>query len=449
MNLAIVNQHASTGGWRYLALLVKNIKKIRPDYEITIFIDYIVGSESIVQSLQEQGFNIRYLAKQVKIKRPFEEKQKFKNKFLNKIANKIRKSLQKLHRHQSYINVVENYSAELNNYDAVFYSWPYNIDVFAGLKVPLFFIPHDFIYTHFFGFHSGHIYTREWWWGQYQQLKGFVDKGGQAIVSSPYIADEYNRVYPDSEKKPKVVYLSSFNEYPMLNQEQIKSVLNKFGIDGEYILYANNWALHKNMQSVIGAFYWVKQKYPNIKLIVTGWGTNNIICRCNCPYYLDHSRGDEDYDVKTFGLLNDEDFNAVLQGAKLCVNASLCEAGAGSSLDAWNVKIPVAMSNIPPFKQQVDFLKTKAEFFDPRNSKDMADAILRILDNPNKAKADAEVSYKALKKYSWEDVAKQYVDIFDACLPESRVRRIKEMFPNANSDELVCYFQMMERKKNA
>lgn len=445
MKLAIVNQHASTGGWRYLSLLCKNIKLLRPDYDITIYIDVINGSEHIIEQLKNDGLKFQNIARKVRIIKPFVKKQKFKNKFLNKWANSIRKRLYKLHKDR-YIDSIQNFLSELNNFDAVFYAWPYDIDIFAQLNIPLFFIPHDFIFTHFFGFHSGHVYTREWWQRQYQQLKGFVDKGGQPIVSSPYIADEYNRVYPESVKKPQVVYLSSFNDYPILEQDQIKKVLDKFNIKDDYILYANNWALHKNMQEVIGAFYLVKQKYPHIKLIITGYGTDNIICQCNSPYYLDHVREDEKYDVKSLGLLNEDDFSAILQGAKMCINSSLCEAGSGSSLDAWNVKIPVVISDIPPFRQQVEFLGTKAEFFNPRNSTDMAEAILRILDNPQKAKHDVEMSYQSIKKYTWKTIAEQYVNIFEKNLPDKKILQIKRMFPNANTDELICYLKIIEEK---
>lgn len=397
MKLAIVFKGGSSGSWRYLFLLLSHMKKQDSLLSISIFADLdeinrIKMGTKEIEKITEFSDGIY----------PYTliENKSNKHGLAQKIKNIFLKD-----------NIKKHSNNILDDFDAIFCPWPYGMNA-PKTKSRLFFIPHDFIFTHFFGFHSGHIYTREWWWNQYQQLKTFIDSGAQPIVSSPYIADEYNRVYPESMKKPKVVYLSSFNEYPILEKSQIQKTLEKHDITYDYILYANNWALHKNMQSVIGAFYLVKQKYPNIKLIITGYGTDNIICQCNSPYYLDHVRGDEKYDVKSLGLLDENDFNAVLQGAKLCVNSSLCEAGSGNSLDAWNVKVPVAMSDIPPFKQQVEFLGTKAEFFDPRNSTDMAQAILKILDNPKKAKENAEKSKQSIDNYSWDIVAKNYLNIF-------------------------------------
>ena len=159
--------------------------------------------------------------------------------------------------------------------------------------------------------------------------------------------------------------------------------------------------------------YYVKQKYPDIKLVISGYRNQNILGKIKCPYYMDHTDNENDWDIKGIGLLPDNDFSAVLQGARMCINASLCEAGAGSALDAWEMGIPMVMSDIPSFKNQIDFLGTKAEMFDPRNSHDIARAILKLLDNPDIAKEKAEISQKAMERYSWEIVAQQYIDIFE------------------------------------
>jgi glycosyltransferase involved in cell wall biosynthesis len=282
-----------------------------------------------------------------------------------------------------------------------------------------------------------------------RELAAFVDYGAKPIVSSPYIESEFNRVFPEAEKKPSVVYLSSFNDYEPLSKSEIDTVLVRYNIRNDYILYANNWALHKNMQPVLGAYYQVKQKYPDIKLVISGYGPpEQIICKCNSPYYLDHiEEYDDEYDVISLGLLSDEDFSAVLQGAKLIVNSSLCEAGSGSALDAWNCKIPVAFSSIPSFMQQLEFLGTKAEVFDPRNSDSIAKAILTILDNPDKVKDDAEISYKAMKKYGWDKVAQSYIDIFEQNMPSGEYQKLTELYPSASKDDLICYEELIINSK--
>jgi glycosyltransferase involved in cell wall biosynthesis len=165
----------------------------------------------------------------------------------------------------------------------------------------------------------------------------------------------------------------------------------------------------------LGAYYCVKQRYPNVKLIITGFGTENIRGISNSPYYIDwlQENGDTQYDVESLGLLEDDDFYTLMQGAKMVINASLCEAGNGSGLDAWKIGTPVVMSNIPAFQNQLDFLGVKAELFDPRNATDIARAILHLLDNPDIAQQNVEISKQAMARYTWEDVANQYLTIFE------------------------------------
>jgi glycosyltransferase involved in cell wall biosynthesis len=70
------------------------------------------------------------------------------------------------------------------------------------------------------------------------------------------------------------------------------------------------------------------------------------------------------------------------------------------------------MSDIPPFRDQLEFYRTKAELFDPRNSKSLADAVIRVLENPDLARRMVTTSQKVLQEYTWEDVAHQYINIF-------------------------------------
>ena len=406
MKLAIVNQHSSTGGWRYVYFLIKHIKKLRPQWEITLFISNIDGVEEI-EELKKEHIYIKKA--QIRTK-DFKTKQKFKNNFLNKLYNNIRKQLYLLKKRKKE-KAVSAFNT-FNDYDVVFYAWPYGIEA-PETSSSVFFIPHDFIVSHGFGLDGCGFYPQTYWNDVYSQLKTFIDIKASPIVSSEYIRDEFNRIFPNAPKKPNIIYLSSFNEYKILSQDDIKKTLDKYGIKNKYILFANNFMPHNNLSQVLGAMYYVLQQYPYIKLIVSGYQNQEILGKINSPYYMDHTTDANNWDVKGLGLLPNDDFSAILQGAEIVINASLCEASAGSGLDAWSLGIPMVMSNIPAFKNQNNFLGVKAELFDPRNSTDIAHTILKILDNSDIAKENACISKEAMKKYSWDKVAEQYISIFE------------------------------------
>lgn len=408
MKLAIVCQNTSIGGWRYIYFLIKYIKKLRPQWDLTLLISEINGIEE-VDNLKKLNISIQPLQTQQIVFEPFKKKQKFKIKLLNKLYNSIRKRLYRLKKKK---DIIISIPRSFENYDAVFYAWPYSIDA-PKTSVPVFFIPHDFILSHGFGLDGCGFYYQAFWNNTYSQLKTFIDIKAIPIVSSEYIRNEFNRIFPDAAKKPNVVYLSSFNEYEVLSQNEIKKVLNKYDIKNKYILFANNNMPHKNLPQVIGAMYYILQKHPNIKLIISGHQNQGILGKINTPYYMDHTTDANNWDVKGLGLLSNKDFSALLQGAAMVINSSLCEAGAGSALDAWNIGTPMVMSDIPAFKNQIEFLGTKAELFEPREAKSIAQAVLKLLDAPELAKENARISKEAMKNYSWDKVAEQYISIFE------------------------------------
>ena len=395
MKIAVINHRSSVGGWKYLYNLLLAMVKIDSTLQITVLTRDLQDEigRPYIEILNKNGIEVIKFRPNDKIR----NKKYFGIKFIDKKINAARLN-----------SIRKKNQSILKDFDLIFYSWPYFME-YIDVNVPMFFIPHDFIFTHFFGSHASECYSRYWNERLTNELADFV-KNGKAIVSSNYIAKEFKRTFPEA-KNPNVVYLTVFNNYEKVKEDYAKEVLKKYGIEGEYILFANNDMLHKNMPAMVGAFYYIKQKHPNLKLIITGDKTP-IYCKANSPYYWDHVRYDEDYDIKSLGILPDDEFSVILQNAKLLVNPSLCEAGCGNGIDAWFAEVPTAISEIEPFKNHVEFLNVKTEFFDPRNSSDIANKIIYLLDNPEVARENAKISKEAMNKYTWNDVAKQYLDIF-------------------------------------
>ncbi len=410
MKIAIVNQIASTGGWRYVAKLSNALKQLRSDIEITVFFKEIEGAEDIFNKMKSYDIAVCPMPNKLEVKK-FVEKKKFKNEKINKFSNKIRRIIYNL---KNFFRKKEDKSFEsfLEDKDVILYAWPYRIKA-PKVSKTIFFIPHDFIYTHSWGMEGIGFYNKNYWKTTLEEHETFVQKGAVPIVSSDYIKDEFNHTFPNSKEKPHVVYLSTLNDFPSLPPNQAKDFFEREHIKDEYVLFASNVGPHKNFINVLGAWYYVKQKYPNLKLILSGYGNNDILGKVNTPYYMDHTNNQEDYDIKSTGLLSGEEFSTLMQNAKMVINASLCEAGNGSGLDAWDMGVPVVMSNIPAFQNQIDKLGVKAELFDPKNSHDIARAIIKLLDNPELAKENVRVSKEALQNYTWKNVAEQYLEIFE------------------------------------
>lgn len=402
MDIGIINESSSTGAWRYLGLLVQNMKIVDKNCRITIYYD----------DLNECPYSLYEFAKgnDVILFRVFRDKKSWhRKKGIKRILVSIARSPITLLRYISYVTRDWLKKKKMSQHDVLFFPWPYQSDA-CNLKKPIFFVPHDLIFSHYFGHHVGNFYSIEYYEKNKSRLSQFA-KSGIAIVSSEYSAKEFQSVFPDYKRNPYIVPLSGLTTNRHMSKEKIVQILEKYDIHDDYILFPTNSMHHKNIGQVLGAYYYIKEKV-DIKMIIVGFGVDGVRVLCNSPYYCDHVANEEQYDIKSLGFLNDEEVFVLFKNSRLVINASLCEAACGSGLDAWSLGIPTAISCIPPYIEQVAKLGVKTAFFDPRNSMDIAHAVLELLENPGLAEENAQISQKQMEKYTWEEVARQYLEIF-------------------------------------
>ena len=403
MRIAIIHNEGSVGSWRWVFSVFGAIKKYYKDISITIFYkENAALPNDLMQIISTLGINIEPLP----VLHNICIRQKYTQiRCLDNLIHHIKKHINKVNQ-KKFITLVNQ------NYDIVFNSWPYTITP-VKFSIPSFFIPHDFIFTHFFGFHVGNIYNYEWYTSNKQTLQKFLDFGYIPVVTSKFIKQEFINTFPEYSGKIYQIMTVMTNYNKSISNNEETDILKKFGILKDYILYPTNDMHHKNMSEVLTAYYYVKQKFPDLKMIIIGLGTQGIHIKMNTPYYGDHTNPNSDYDIKSLGLVSDKELMVLLKNSKLVVNASLCEAACGSGADAWYVGVPTAISDIPCYKEQVDVYGVKTEFFNPKNSEDIAAAMLRILENPEQATQYAAISKNAIKThYTDKIVADKYVKMF-------------------------------------
>ena len=402
MRIAVIHNSGSVGSWRWVCAVFGAIKKYYPETEITVFYKKGLGCpKDMLDVMQRLGLTLcdRFKFKNVQFKKYT------KIRLIDKPLNLIR-TIRGKRLNQEMLDVLNN------NFDIAFNSWPFTTRSLK-LSIPYLFIPHDFIFTHYFGHHVGNVYNRPWWRALKASLIQYLADGCIPCVTTNYIGDELRRTVPKYTGPIHQILIVPSDNMKAQSPDVVAKVMKKFDIDYEYILLATNDMHHKNSQAALTAYYYVKQKYPNLKMVIIGYGTEGVRVKMNCPYYADHVEDDEGYDIQSLGLVTDLELNALIQNAKILLNVSLCEAGCGSGQDAWVLGIPTAISDIPPYKEQVETLGVKTEFFNPKNSEDIAAALLRLLDNPRRAKANAKASQKALQtQYTEKDMADKYMAVF-------------------------------------
>lgn len=391
--IAIVLQHASTGGWRYTCRLVEGLRQARPECEVTVYlgraVNKVCGLETPHKTLTELS---------AKVKPAPWLKSMRERSGLRKVVNRIRLVLNASH--------YRKWLEQLNTFDTVLFAWPYGIEC-PDCTSPIAFVPHDFFYTHFIG---SFIESPANCQSLRRQHSRWLERA-HPIVSTEFIAEELKRTFPEYQGSTKVVRVSHLGSRETLPRDGALQIVKGLGIEGDFILSLNNLSPHKNLGQLLAGFHYVLKEHPHLKLVVVGFGTDGICGNANTPYYLDcvPSGGN----VISLGLRHDREVSALIASSKMVVNASLYEAGNGSGLDAWALGTPVAMSAIPPFLEQLRALDVRAETFNPRCCYEIRDAILRILNQSELAKSNAEYSQRSIQRYDWSNVAIQYLQWFD------------------------------------
>ncbi|MDE2417526.1 MAG: glycosyltransferase [Burkholderiales bacterium] len=301
-------------------------------------------------------------------------------------------------------NVTREISCRVKGYDIAFYPWPFLLK-FPELSCPSVGLFHDFNYKYYFG--GSFVFSPSQRAQLEEEMPAWLERS-IPVVSTKFMATELQSFYPTVTRPPHVVHLAPLS-VNQVDRTQAREAVRQFGITTQYLLYPTHLCSHKNIGPLIAAFALLRQQGRELALVLTGAGTDEVRGYANAfGVRLDKQCGE----VRGLGYVTNHQMDCLIQCAAVMVSSSLYEAGNGPGLDGWGRGIPVAMSNIPAFLEHIHVSGVKAKVFDPRSPEDIADKIASILDNPERARADAASSLEALGRLTWEQTAEAYLKVF-------------------------------------
>ena len=227
------------------------------------------------------------------------------------------------------------------------------------------------------------------------------------IAISKATRDDIVRHYPFASEKIIVTLLGfdskKFNS--QVSSNDVRRICDKYHIVDDYILYLSTLKPSKNIGGLLEAFAKINDRELNIKLIIAGkkgWMYEQIFKK-----------------VQTLGLTErvvftdfvpEEDKPALMAGAKVLVCPSFWEGFGMIALEAMAVGTPVVVSDIASFPEVVG----KAGILvNPKDPTSIATGIEKVLNMPEKQYNELVARGAAqAKKFSWEKVAKQTLEVF-------------------------------------
>jgi glycosyltransferase involved in cell wall biosynthesis len=192
--------------------------------------------------------------------------------------------------------------------------------------------------------------------------------------------------------------------YPGLKMNQSKKTVNleKYGVEGDFILYVGTLQPRKNLVKLIEAHKILVSQYPNIQLVIVGkkgWLYKEIFRKVK---ELGLAKK-----VVFTGFVPDKDLSAFYQKASCFVLVSLYEGFGLPLLEAMHSGCPVVASNVSSLPEVVG---QAGILVDPHRPKEIAEGIKKALKNRQEL---TQKGYQQAKKFSWEQCARQTLKVLE------------------------------------
>ena len=224
------------------------------------------------------------------------------------------------------------------------------------------------------------------------------------ICVSKALRDEFVSAFPRARSRTRVILNASAITPPEANK--VGSVLDRFNLkqDG-YIIAVGRLDAVKAFDDLIAAF---RQAHVPLKLVIVGSELGNE------PHAAELWKQRSDRIIFT-GFQTGTDLAALYKGAALFVHPSRLEGYGLVIAEALAAERPLVVSDIPPHLE----FKLPPQCYFPVG--DVAALAVKLTDQ-HYEKYKAPEAAKALSELSWDDIARQHLDVYDELLgPAPRI----------------------------
>lgn len=175
----------------------------------------------------------------------------------------------------------------------------------------------------------------------------------------------------------------------------------------KFIMYIGRPTPHKNLERLIEAFTLLRAQHPNLTLVLAGKKDNNYQ-RIEKRVQQNGTQNVHFTDFVTEGQLR-----WLYENCQAYVFPSLSEGFGLPGLEAMVHGAPVVSSNATCLPE---IYGEAAHYFDPTNAQAMADAINEVLTDKKLRTELIAQGHEQVKKYSWQCMAEQTLDIYNKVL---------------------------------
>ena len=223
------------------------------------------------------------------------------------------------------------------------------------------------------------------------------------VVGSQWAKDDIVRQYALDPSKVLIIPEGSPGQLsPLPDGQTVQEVRKRYGLPETYVFYPAIIWPHKNHLRLLEALALLRdERGLAVSLVCTGTKLEQFWPRIEKrirELKLEH-------EVQCLGFVPEADLRVIQGSAHCLVQPSLFEASSLPIFDAWLEGVPVACSRATALPEQVG---DAGLLFDPLDTRDIADAIAKIVTNPEMRSELRTRGFHRLKDFDWNRTAKAY-----------------------------------------
>jgi len=208
------------------------------------------------------------------------------------------------------------------------------------------------------------------------------------------------------EDKVKVIYLAGFSGAHSMQSANESAIMKKYGIKGKYALSLSTIEPRKNFPRLVEAWRRIKDTCKDkLYLVIVGrkgWGWPSLEEKIKSLHMED--------DVIIAGYADEEEKNVFYKNCEFFIFPSLYEGFGLPVLEAMTFKKAVISSNNSSLPE---ITGDTALFIDPYNADNIADAVVRLINDKNLREDLALKGFERSRIFSWEKSARDFMEIFE------------------------------------
>jgi glycosyltransferase involved in cell wall biosynthesis len=227
------------------------------------------------------------------------------------------------------------------------------------------------------------------------------------IAVSEFTKKEILKYYEVDDSKIEVVYNSINIKIPQESESRKAEIISKYNLPPSYILYLVTLQPRKNIAILIEAYAKIKDKIPNIKLVIAGNKKAHNFDKKIDKVISNNNLSQKD--VVFCGYVDTPDKSLMYKMSEVFVFPSFYEGFGIPILEAITQGTPVIASDIPPHREVA---KNSAIYFEPKDLDNLSKKLYNICVDKNLRNKLIDLGRVRINFFSWEKSAKKLLKIY-------------------------------------